>query len=122
MIGGVWGGMVYLAQPPDDFFYVAPHRGIYSSVALGIIAALTGFFFLLEKTTTEGENGYEVIGIKLVFIGSELWAFVGPFDYWWHQTLSQESLLILPFLTPSHMVFEIGIMFIWRLCFGDFAA
>jgi hypothetical protein len=95
---------------------------IYSSVALGIIAALAGFFFLLEKTTTEGENGYEVIGIKLVFIGSELWAFAGPFDYWWHQTLSQESLLILPFLTPSHMVFEIGIMFIWRLCFGDFAA
>jgi len=20
VIGGVWGGMVYLAQPPDDFF------------------------------------------------------------------------------------------------------
>jgi hypothetical protein len=30
-------------------------RGIYSSVALGMIAALAGFFFLLEKTTMEGE-------------------------------------------------------------------
>jgi hypothetical protein len=47
-----------------------------------MIAALAGFFFLLEKTTIEGENGYEVIGIKLVFIGSGLWAFAGPFDYW----------------------------------------
>ena len=59
---------MYLAQPPDDFFYAALYRGIYSSVALGMIAALAGFFFLLEKTTMEGENGYEVIGIKLVFI------------------------------------------------------
>jgi hypothetical protein len=47
--------MVYLAQPPDDFFYVAPHRGIYSSVALGIIAALAGFFFLLEKQLWKGK-------------------------------------------------------------------
>ncbi len=86
-----------------------------------MIAALAGFFFLLENNYGRG-NGYEVIGIKLVFIGSGLWAFAGPFDYWWHQTLSQESLLILPFLTPSHMVFKIGIMFLWRLCFGDFAA
>jgi hypothetical protein len=29
----------------------------------------------------EGENGYEVIGIKLVFIGPKLWAFAGSFDY-----------------------------------------
>jgi|GEM_PF-3819878 len=37
-----------------------------------MIAAPAGLFFLLEKTTMKGENGYEVIGIKLVFIGSGL--------------------------------------------------
>ena len=49
-----------------------------------MIAALAGFFFLLENNYGR-RNGYEVIGIKLVFIGSGLWAFAGPFDYWWHR-------------------------------------
>jgi len=107
--GGVWDGMVHLVQPPDDFF-TPRHIVVYAGVTLGMVAALAGFFFLLEDNYGR-RSGYEVIGIKLAFIGSGLWAFGGPFDYWWHQTLAQESFLILPFTTPSHMVFEIGIMF-----------
>jgi hypothetical protein len=33
MIGGVWGSMVYLAQPPDDFFTLR-HIVVYISALL----------------------------------------------------------------------------------------
>ena len=33
MIGGVWGSMVYLAQPPDDFFTLR-HIVVYIPVLL----------------------------------------------------------------------------------------
>ena len=106
--GGILDGIKHLTQPLDTFF-TPTHLIVYSGVALGIITAVLGFFFLMDNYPYRNEH--ETWGIKLALIGAALWSFGGPFDYWWHQNLTQESFLITPFLTPSHMVFELGIMF-----------
>ena len=108
VIGGTWDGIIHLTQPVGTFF-TPTHMIVYGGVALGIITTLSGFFFLLDNYAHR--NVHETWGVKLAFIGAVLWLIGGPLDYWWHQTLTQESFLVTPFLTPSHMVFELGIMF-----------
>jgi len=108
LIGGTWDGIIHLTQPLDAFF-TPTHMIVYSGVALGIVTELAGFFFLLDNYAYRNEH--ETWGIKLAFIGAGLWLFGGPFDYWWHQTLTQQSFLIIPLVTPSHMVFELGMIF-----------
>lgn len=100
--------MIHLTQPLDNFF-TPTHMIVYSGVSLGIITTVAGFLFLMDNYAHRNEH--ETWGIKLAFIGAGLWLFGAPFDYWWHQTLTQQSFLITPLVTPSHMVFEVGIMF-----------
>lgn len=106
--GGIWDGMIHLTRPIDSFFTFT-HMIVYGGVGLGIVATLAGFFFLLDHY--DHRNEHATWGIKLALVGSALWLFGGPFDYWWHQNLTQESFLITPLATPSHIVFETGIIF-----------
>jgi hypothetical protein len=104
--GATWDGIVHLSQPVDSFFSY-PHLVVYCGAALGIAAVLAALF-ILANTTLEKEK---LIGLKFGCVGAALLLIGGPFDFWWHRTLTQESFLILPFLSPPHMVIEAGIGF-----------
>ncbi len=108
VIPGVWDGVIHLTQPPDAFF-TPLHMIIYGGAAFGIVTTVAGFFFLLDNYEYRNEN--EMWGIKLALVATVLWLFGGSFDYWWHQTLTQESFLIFHFVTPSHVVIEFAIGF-----------